>query len=139
MLSNLVAYFSNLAFHSFFNFIVAHEHKLGCIIGRDKNDVLYGIDRNQITYLKYNQRFGEYFAITEDDVPGSLIGDVKDLSDANYVEMNPTVNIDKKHELQVDSGKFAGKSNSSSFSILISLSTPPPPICDPYGLYLVHS
>ena len=115
MLSKIVAYFSILVFISFFNFIAAHEHKLGCIIGRDINDVLYGIDRNQITYLKYNQRFGEYFAITEDDVPGSLTGYVKDLSDANYVEMSPTVNIDEKHELKVDLGKFAGKSNSSSF------------------------
>ena len=87
----------------------AHEHKLGSILGRDKSGILYGINRNQKTYLKYNKRFGEYLAITKSRVPNDLSGVMKDLSEAKYLEMPENIDdVSSDHKIEVDTGYFAG-------------------------------
>ena len=69
---------------------------------------MHGIDRNQITYLRYEPDAEDFYAILEDNVP-LLEGTSKDLSDALYLELTPSTVINGKHKIVDGIDEFAGK------------------------------
>lgn len=91
------------------NCFIEHNHKLGSILGRDVGDKMHGIDRNQITYLRYEPDAEDFYAILEDNVPALLEGTSKDLSDALYLELTPSTVINGKHKIVDGIDEFAGK------------------------------
>ena len=91
------------------NCFIEHNHKLGSILGIDVGGKLHGIDRNQITYLRYEPDAQDFYAILEEDVPASLEGISKDLSDALYLELTPSTVINDKHKIVDGMDEFAGK------------------------------
>lgn len=70
---------------------------------------MHGIDRNQITYLRYEPDAEDFYAILEDNVPPLLEGTSKDLSDALYLELTPSTVINGKHKIVDGIDEFAGK------------------------------